>query len=124
MFVDRLERNINKHHGNHFNVFLLHFFLFWSCNKIIFFNSILLLQEDEEPLPEDELPEYLKKKPQINFDPSNIPENPENLLKMSKKHQTLMMFVSVKDHMSKLQADEMTKIWQSALWNNHMQAER
>ena len=51
-------------------------------------------------------------------------KNPEELLKMSKKHQTLMMFVSVKDHLSKKEAEDTTKIWQSALWNNHIQAER
>ncbi|CAL4135120.1 unnamed protein product, partial [Meganyctiphanes norvegica] len=50
--------------------------------------------EDEEPLPEDELPEHLRPQPKLNFDPNNI-GNPEDLLKMSKKGKTLMMFVQV-----------------------------
>jgi hypothetical protein len=35
-----------------------------------------------------------------------------------------MMFVQVaKDH-DKHQAEEQTKLWQTSLWNNHIQAER
>lgn len=79
--------------------------------------------EDEEPLPEDELPEHLRPRPKINFDPSNI-GNPEDLLKMSKKGQTLMVFVQVVESKSPEEAEEITKLWQSALWNNHIQAEK
>ncbi|XP_045612256.1 LDLR chaperone boca [Procambarus clarkii] len=80
-------------------------------------------EEDEEPLPDDELPEHLRPRPTINFDPSNI-GNPEELLKMSKKGHTLMMFVQVKDELSPDRAEEITKIWQGSLFNNHIQAER
>uniref|UniRef100_A0A0N7ZAX5 Mesoderm development candidate 2 n=1 Tax=Scylla olivacea TaxID=85551 RepID=A0A0N7ZAX5_SCYOL len=79
--------------------------------------------EDEEPLPEDELPEHLRPQPQVHFDPSNI-GNPEDLLKMSKKGRTLMMFVQVKDELSPSEAEEVTKLWQSSLYNSHIQAER
>ncbi|XP_076060015.1 LDLR chaperone boca [Oratosquilla oratoria] len=79
--------------------------------------------EDEEPLPEDELPEHLRPQPKIQFDPTNI-QDPEALLKMSKKGKTLMMFVKVKDIYSRENAEEVTKLWQSALWNSHIQAER
>ncbi|XP_050686099.1 LDLR chaperone boca-like [Eriocheir sinensis] len=80
-------------------------------------------EEDEEPLPEDELPEHLRPQPQVQFDPSNIGD-PEQLLKMSKKGRTLMMFVQVKDELSPSEAEEVTKLWQSSLYNNHIQAER
>lgn len=79
--------------------------------------------EDEEPLPEDELPEHLRPQPKINFDPNNI-GNPEDLLKMSKKGRTLMVFVQVVESKSPAEAEEITKLYQSALWNNHIQAEK
>ncbi|KAF4517930.1 hypothetical protein B566_EDAN005296 [Ephemera danica] len=49
---------------------------------------------------------------------------PENLLKMSKKGKTLMMFVNVDPSYSRQKTEEVTKLWQSSLWNNHIQAER
>lgn len=74
-------------------------------------------------MPEDELPEHMRPQPQIQFDPSNIGD-PEQLLKMSKKGRTLMMFVQVKDDLSPSEAEEVTKLWQSSLYNSHIQAER
>lgn len=74
-------------------------------------------------MPEDELPEHLRPQPKINFDPSNIGD-PEELLKLSKKGRTLMMFVQVKDELSSSEAEEVTKLWQSSLYNSHIQAER
>lgn len=50
--------------------------------------------------------------------------NPEAMLKMSKKGRTLMVFVSVSENPTKDEAEEITKLWQSSLWNNHIQAER
>ncbi|KAG0726907.1 LDLR chaperone boca [Chionoecetes opilio] len=79
--------------------------------------------EDEDPLPDDELPEHLRPQPKVQFDPSNIGD-PEQLLKMTKKGRTLMMFVQVKDELSSDEAEEMTRLWQSSLFNNHIQAER
>ncbi|XP_041978911.1 LDLR chaperone boca [Aricia agestis] len=80
-------------------------------------------EEDEEPLPEDELPEHLRKPPSIdlkNLDTSN----PEAVLQATKKGQTLMMFVTVANNPSKARTEELTKIWQTSLWSNHIQAER
>ncbi|XP_013783513.1 LDLR chaperone boca-like [Limulus polyphemus] len=80
-------------------------------------------EEDEEPLEEDELPEHLRPSPKIDL--SNLDtSNPENLLKMSKKGRTLMMFVSVSGNPSKDELEEITKLWQSSLTNNHISAER
>ena len=50
--------------------------------------------------------------------------NPENLLKLTKKGRTLMMFISVDGNPSREETEEITKLWQSSLWNNHIQAER
>ncbi|KAH8407472.1 hypothetical protein KR222_001826 [Zaprionus bogoriensis] len=80
-------------------------------------------EEDEEPLEPDELPEHLR--PQPKLDLSNLDsKSPEDLLKVSKKGRTLMTFVSVSGKPTREEAEEITKLWQTSLWNNHIQAER
>ena len=51
-------------------------------------------EEDEEPLPIDELPEWDPRKPQPQVDLNNF-KDPEELLKQSKKGKSLMVFVKV-----------------------------
>lgn len=46
------------------------------------------------------------------------------MLKESKKGRTLMTFVAVSGNPTRTEADEITKLWQTSLWNNHIQAER
>ncbi|XP_052860691.1 LDLR chaperone boca [Anopheles cruzii] len=80
-------------------------------------------EEDEEPLEPDELPEHLRPAPAIDM--TNVdPSNPEGILQMSKKGRTLMSFVSVNGNPTKQETEDITKIWQTSLWNNHIQAER
>lgn len=50
--------------------------------------------------------------------------NPENLLKLTKKGKTLMTFVNVMGNPTRDEAETITKLWQTSLWNNHIQAER
>ncbi|CAH1638175.1 unnamed protein product [Spodoptera littoralis] len=80
-------------------------------------------EEDEEPLPEDELPEHLRKPPSIDFTKLDM-SDPANVLQATKKGQTLMMFVSVANKPSRARTEELTKIWQTSLWSNHIQVER
>lgn len=35
-----------------------------------------------------------------------------------------MTFVTVTNNPTKIEAEEITKLWQTSLWNNHIQAER
>ncbi|XP_075231969.1 LDLR chaperone boca isoform X3 [Lycorma delicatula] len=88
------------------------------------FRSLLSdMMEDEEPLEDDELPEHLRPQPKIDF--SQIKDSdPESLLKLSKKGRTLMVFVQVDETLSREQTEDLTKIWQTGLWSNHIQAER
>ncbi|KAL1116319.1 hypothetical protein AAG570_005814 [Ranatra chinensis] len=80
-------------------------------------------EEDEEPLEPDELPEHLRPSPQVDF--SKIKgSNPEELLQMTKKGRTLMTFVTVAGTPSRETTEDLTKLWQTSLWNNHIQAER
>ncbi|KAK9504085.1 hypothetical protein O3M35_010507 [Rhynocoris fuscipes] len=80
-------------------------------------------EEDEEPLEPDELPEHLRPQPQIDL--SKIKGNdPESLLKLTKKGKTLMSFVVVDGNPTRGESETITKLWQTSLWNNHIQAER
>ncbi|XP_023030425.1 LDLR chaperone boca [Leptinotarsa decemlineata] len=80
-------------------------------------------EEDEEPLEEDELPEHLRPMPQINLNQLN-PDDPEGLLQATKKGRTLMTFVQVREDLTRDETEEITKLWQTSLWNSHIQAER
>lgn len=50
--------------------------------------------------------------------------DPEDLMKLTKKGRTLMTFVKVSNKPKKEETEELTKLWQTSLWNNHIQAER
>ena len=54
-------------------------------------------EEDEEPLPVDELPPWHPDKPSPNIDFSDMSKfaDPEDFVKASKKGQTVMLFVKV-----------------------------
>lgn len=80
-------------------------------------------EHDDEPLPEDELPESLRKPPAIDMSQLDF-SNPENAMKMSKKGRTVMLFVSVLGPVDRSRTEEITTIWQSSLQNNHMNAQR
>ncbi|XP_026327497.1 LDLR chaperone boca [Hyposmocoma kahamanoa] len=80
-------------------------------------------EEDEEPLPDDELPEYLRKPPSLDLTKLDM-SNPEEVMQATKKGQTVMMFVTVANKPSRARTEELTKIWQASLWSNHIQAER
>ncbi|XP_035741046.1 LDLR chaperone boca-like [Vespa mandarinia] len=80
-------------------------------------------EENEEPLPPDELPEYLRPSPKIDLSQIDV-SNPDNVLKMTKKGKGVMMFVDVMEDISQDQAEIVMRIWQSSLQNNHIIAER
>ncbi|XP_078591909.1 LDLR chaperone boca-like [Branchiostoma floridae x Branchiostoma japonicum] len=80
-------------------------------------------EEDEEPLEEDELPEHLRPAPKIDLSNLN-PDKPEDLLKMSKKGRTLMMFVSVSGSPTQKETEEITQLWQSSLFNANYEVTR
>ncbi|KAJ3665019.1 hypothetical protein Zmor_000540 [Zophobas morio] len=80
-------------------------------------------EEDDDPLEEDELPEHLRPMPKIDISNLN-PEDPQSLLEATKKGRTLMTFVSVVGNPTRDESEEITKLWQTSLWNNHIQAER
>ena len=81
--------------------------------------------EDEEPIPADELPDGHPDKPQPQLDLSKLDmSNPEELMKATKKGKTIMMFVKVTDFVDRDETEEISSLWQTGLYNNHVQAER
>ncbi|XP_066282600.1 LDLR chaperone boca-like [Branchiostoma lanceolatum] len=80
-------------------------------------------EEDEEPLEEDELPEHLRPAPKIDLSNLN-PDKPEDLIKMSKKGRTLMMFVSVSGSPTQKETEEITQLWQTSLFNANYEVTR
>ncbi|KAL1452849.1 hypothetical protein WDU94_007037 [Cyamophila willieti] len=102
----------------------------WAQKDIRFYNDADLerlldqWEEDEEPLEPDELPEHLRPAPPIDFSQFKDNPDPESLLKLSKKGRTLMVFVSVDGNPTRDEAESITKLWQTSLFNNHIQAER
>jgi len=82
-------------------------------------------EEDDEPLPDDELPDGhpLKPTPLVDFNKLDM-SDPEGVLKATKKGKTIMMFVRVSGNPSRAEAEEITALWQTSLWNNHIQLER
>lgn len=74
-------------------------------------------------MEEDELPEHLRPMPKIDMTKLD-PNDPQGLLEATKKGRTLMTFVSVSGNPTKEETEEVTKLWQTSLWNNHIQAER
>jgi len=101
----------------------------WAKKDVRDFNDVdverLLDQweEDEEELPNDELPEHLRKPETMDL--SNLDtSDPEKLLQLTKKGKTLMMFVSVSGSPDREEAERLTSLWQGALFNNHVQCDR
>ncbi|KAF7490870.1 LDLR chaperone boca [Sarcoptes scabiei] len=80
-------------------------------------------EKDEEPLDDDELPEYLRKSPPIDMSKMDF-SNPENVLRTSKKGKTLMTFVSVGGNPTRQETETITALWQSSLQNSHIIADR
>ena len=82
-------------------------------------------EEDDEPIPVDELPDGHPDKPRAQIDLTKIDtSNPEAVLKASKKGQTVMMFVKVKDHAVHQDTEEVTMVWEVGMNNNHIQTSR
>merc|ERR1711971_178464 len=80
-----------------------------------------LLEEwdkDEEPIPPDELPDGHPDKPRPPLDITKI-------MNISKKGQTVMLFVKVSEfNGDRDEVGELTSLWQTGLMNNHVTSER
>ncbi|RCN49299.1 hypothetical protein ANCCAN_04549 [Ancylostoma caninum] len=83
-------------------------------------------ENDEEKLDDDELPEHQRSPNPMDLDSIKAKaKNPEEMLSMTKKGQTLMMFVNIRDPSNPLEKNrpftsKYTEIFQSMLRNNHI----
>ncbi|XP_014778382.1 LDLR chaperone boca [Octopus bimaculoides] len=80
-------------------------------------------EEGDEELEPDELPEWKREAPAVDFSKYDS-GNPEELLMMSKKGKTLMMFVSVSGDPPRHETEEITSLWQSSLYNANIDITR
>ena len=46
---------------------------------------------------------------------------PEEMMKLTKKGKTVMMFVRVNQFVDREETEQITSIWQTGLYNNHVQ---
>ncbi len=82
-------------------------------------------EEGDDPLEPDELPEWHPDRPQPMIDFSKLDmSNTDNVLKATKKGKTLMLFVKVSGNPTREETEQISGIWQTGLWNTHIQADR
>lgn len=49
---------------------------------------------------------------------------PDEIMKMTKKGKTVMMFINLAGSPTRNECEDLSSLWQGALRNNHIQAER
>lgn len=69
------------------------------------------------------MPEHKRSPPPIDFSKMD-PAKPEELLKMSKKGRTLMVFASVSGNPTEKETEEITGLWQGSLFNANYDVQR
>lgn len=80
-------------------------------------------ENDEEKLPEDELPEYMRRPPPIDM--NVIKDKPmEDVKKLSKKGRAIMMFVTVSGNPTRDETETITSLWQRSLFNANYELTR
>nr|CRZ21966.1 BMA-BMY-1 [Brugia malayi] len=82
-------------------------------------------ENDDDELEEDELPPYKRKIQQPNLDKiMKQAETPEELMMLSKKGQSVMMFVGIGDvngkRAEKFYTERWIGVWRNSLFNNHI----
>ncbi|XP_026041655.1 LRP chaperone MESD [Astatotilapia calliptera] len=79
--------------------------------------------EADDDIEEGDLPEHKRSPPPIDFSKVN-PSKPEELLKMSKKGRTLMVFATVSGDPTEKETEEITGLWQGSLFNANFDIQR
>ncbi|KAM4602586.1 LRP chaperone MESD [Polymixia lowei] len=79
--------------------------------------------EKDDDIEEGDLPEHMRSPPPIDFSKVD-PSKPEELLKMSKKGKTLMVFATVSGDPTEKETEEITSLWQGSLFNANFDVQR
>lgn len=69
------------------------------------------------------MPEHRRPPPPIDFSKVD-PSKPEELLKMSKKGKTVMVFATVSGNPTEKETEEITSLWQGSLFNANFDIQR
>ncbi|XP_071776953.2 LRP chaperone MESD [Centroberyx gerrardi] len=79
--------------------------------------------EKDDDIEEGDLPEHRRAPPAIDFSKVDA-SKPEELLKMSKKGKTLMVFTTVSGDPTEKETEEITGLWQGSLFNANFDVQR
>ncbi|XP_070688021.1 LRP chaperone MESD [Pempheris klunzingeri] len=79
--------------------------------------------EKDDDIEEGDLPEHRRSPPPIDFSKVDS-SKPEELLKMSKKGRTLMVFATVSGDPTEKETEEITGLWQGSLFNANFDVQR
>nr|XP_020474528.1 LDLR chaperone MESD [Monopterus albus] len=79
--------------------------------------------EKDDDIEEGDLPEHRRPPPPIDFSRVDT-SKPEELLKMSKKGRTLMVFATVSGDPTEKETEEITGLWQGSLFNANYDVQR
>uniref|UniRef100_A0AAV2LT81 LRP chaperone MESD n=1 Tax=Knipowitschia caucasica TaxID=637954 RepID=A0AAV2LT81_KNICA len=79
--------------------------------------------EEDDDIEEGDLPEHKRSPPPIDFSKVDA-SKPEDLLKMSKKGRTLMVFATVSGDPDEKETEQITGLWQGSLFNANYDIQR
>lgn len=79
--------------------------------------------EEDDDIEEGDLPEHKRSPPPIDFSKVDS-SKPEELLKLSKKGRTLMVFATVSGDPTEKETEEITSLWQGSLFNGNYDVQR
>ena len=81
--------------------------------------------EDEAPIPPDELPEGHPDRPIPPVDFSKLDmSNQEQVMAASKKGRTIMLFAKINKFKDRQETEEVSSLWHTGLYNAHIHGER
>lgn len=84
---------------------------------------LLFAPQEDDDIEEGDLPEHKRSPPPVDFSKVD-PSKPEELLKMSKKGRTLMVFATVSGDPTEKETEEITSLWQGSLFNANYDLQR
>lgn len=84
---------------------------------------LLWISQKDDDIEEGDLPEHRRSPPPVDFSKLD-PSKPEELLKVSKKGRTLMVFATVSGDPTEKETEEITGLWQGSLFNANYDVQR
>ncbi|KAG7468110.1 hypothetical protein MATL_G00139330 [Megalops atlanticus] len=79
--------------------------------------------EKDDDIEQGDLPEHMRPPAPVDFSKID-PSKPEELLKMTKKGKTLMVFATVSGDPTEKETEEITSLWQGSLFNANFDIQR